>query len=118
MQVNKPFEIELIFRGTNKTVKINTFSRIEHLVHVGHIGQFFSTMECEYGKPIGFKLIKLNMPVTSKKFINWLKYEFKLRFDYDPLLWLASVATLPVELHQYLIPFYAEQVNGTNNINL
>lgn len=115
MQVNVPFIIELIFRGTNKTIKINSFTPIEMLVFKNRI---YTTMNHEYGKPVGFKLIGLNVPTGSTKLINWLQQDFKPRFDYDPLLWLASVATLPTELHQYLIPFYAEQVNGTNNINL
>ena len=105
MQVNHPFIIELIYKGTNETLKITSFSPIEHLVH---IGQFVSTMEYRYGKPVGFKLIELNTPTDSLKLIDWLQREFKPRFSYDPLLWLASVATLPTELHQYLIPFHKD----------
>ena len=105
MQVNVPFIIELIFRGTNKTIKINSFDPIEMLVFKNRI---YTTMTHEYGKPVGFKLIGLNVPTDSTKLINWLQQEFKFMFSYDPLLWLASVATLPVELHQYLIPFHKD----------
>jgi len=76
---------------------------------VNGTAKFVSILEYRYGKPIGFKLIQLNVPTDSAKLINWLQTDFKELFDYDPLLWLASVTTVPVELHKYLIPFYPEQ---------
>ena len=105
MQVNKPFVIECIYKGTNKTSRLDSFINCEELVN---LGTFISTLKYEYGKPIGFKLIKLNVPVDNSKLINWLQTEFKDLFDPDPLLWFASVGTMPIELRQYLIPFHAE----------
>jgi len=101
MQVNVPFIIKLIFNGTNETIKINSFAPVKVLVFKKMI---YTTMENEYGKPIGFKLIELNVPTGSTKLINWLQHNFKDMFDYDPLIWFASVGTMPVELRQYLIP--------------
>ena len=106
MQVNKSFLIELIFRDTNKTSKISYFNNSVLLVN--GTAKFSSILEYQYGKPIGFKLIELNVPTDSVKLINWLQTDFKELFDYDPLLWLASIATVPVELHQYLIPFHKD----------
>ena len=105
MQVNKPFEIKLIFKDTPKTYTVDTFIAYE----TQRFGvRDFLNLKTEYGKAIGFKLIELNVPTDSIKLINWLQQEFKFMFSYDPLLWLASVATLPVELHQYLIPFHKD----------
>ena len=111
MQVNKPLLIELIFRGTNKTSKISYFDNSVLLVN--GTDKFSSILEYSYGKPIGFKLIELNVQTDSVKLINWLQTDFKKLFAYDPLLWLASVATLPTELHQYLIPFHKDTHDTT-----
>ena len=104
MQVNKPFEIELIFNNGFRFV-LNTFSCI---VKVYPVPLQLTDLIKLNGSLVGFKLIKLNTPTDSVKLINWHQHDFKPRFDYDPLLWLASVATLPVELHQYLIPFHKD----------
>ena len=105
MQVNKPFEIKLIFKGTPKTYTVCSFIAYE----TQRFGvRDFIDLKRKYGKAIGFKLIELNIPTDSTKLINWLQQEFKFMFSYDPLLWLASVATLPAELHQYLIPFHKD----------
>ena len=110
MQVNKPFEIKLIFNGTPKTYTVDTFIAYE----TQRFGvRDFIDLKRKYGKAIGFKLIELNVPTDSIKLINWLQQEFKFMFSYDPLLWLASVATLPVELHQYLIPFHKDLYDTT-----
>ena len=105
MQVNKPFIIELIFRDTNEVLKLMSFDpeKTNFLKT-----KWYSVMLYKYGKPTGFKFIELNVSTNSTKLINWLQYEFKPRFDYDPLIWIASVATLPVELRQYLIPFHKD----------
>lgn len=105
MQVNKPFVIECIYKGTNKISRLDSFIESEELIN---IGTFVSTLKYVYGKPIGFKLIELNVPINNPKFIAWLQHKFKYYFNYDPLMWLASVGTMPIELHQYLIPFHKE----------
>ena len=110
MQVNKPFEIKLIFNGTPKTYTVDTFIAYE----TQRFGvRDFIDLKRKYGKAIGFKLIELNVPTDSTKLINWLQQEFKFMFSYDPLLWLASVGTMPIELHQYLIPFHKDAHDTT-----
>lgn len=101
-QVVSPFVIHLIYRDTSEVAKINSFEQCENLIQ---IGKFISTLDYRYGKPIGFKLIELRLTEDSVKFTNWLQSEFKSRFDYDPLMWLAGVGTFPVEFHKHLVPF-------------
>ena len=109
MQANKPFEIELIFKD-DFTFILNTFSNIVKLypvpMQLAHLINFGGSL-------VAFRVIRLNIPVDSPKLINWLQHDFKDMFTYDPLLWLASVATLPVELHQYLIPFHKDTHDNT-----
>ena len=105
MQVTKPFVIKLIFKDTPKTYTVSSFIAYETQRFM--VSDFID-LKRKYGKAIAFKLIELNVPTDSIKLINWLQQEFKFMFDYDPLLWLASVATLPAELHQYLIPFHKD----------
>ena len=101
MQVNPQFIIRLIFRNKFTITLYNTSTK--------HYQSFNLTDAISYyGKPIAFKLIKLNINLSSPKLIYWLQTEFKDLFDLDPLLWFASVGTMPVELHQYLIPFHSE----------
>ena len=105
MQVHEPFEFILIFKGTKNTVTLNYFERAGRISS----GTMNIHLMCyNYGSPIGFKLTKLTISTDSAKLINWLQTDFKKLFAYDPLLWLASVATVPVELHQYLIPFHKD----------
>lgn len=106
MQVNPPFIIKLIFRNTYKFT-IMGFSL--YSTSTKDYPSFKLTDAISYyGKPIAFELIKLNINSSSLKLIHWLQTEFKDLFDLDPLLWFASVGTMPVELHQYLIPFHSE----------
>lgn len=104
MQVTRPFTIELIYKGTTETAIIDSFN------YTGRAPKYSFRMllEHNYGAPVAFKVIELNVPINSTKLINWLQYHFKPLFEYDPLMWLASVGTLPTELHQYLIPFHKE----------
>ena len=105
MQVNAPYIIECIYKNTQYTSKISTFKQTSNLIFNGVAVTY---ADSEYGKPIGFKLIKLNVPVDNLKLIHWLQHDFKDMFDYDPLIWFASVGTMPIKLRQYLIPFYQE----------
>lgn len=57
---------------------------------------------------ISFIWINPNKVTISDKLINWIESEFKPLFEYDPMLWLASVGTAPIELRKYLIPFHKE----------
>lgn len=106
MQVNKPFVIECIYKGTNKTSRLDSFIETEELTN---FGTFVSTLKYVYGKPIGFKLIELNVPINNPKFIAWLQHKFKYFFNYDPFIWLVSVSTLPKELQPYLKDFHDRQ---------
>lgn len=109
MQVSNPFKIQLVFKPANTFFYLDRFRLYEHPRNRPYFGKrIVQDAIFDYGKPVGFKLIKLNVPVDNHKLINWLQHDFKDMFDYDPLIWLASVATLPVELHQYLIPFHKE----------
>lgn len=104
MQVNKPFKIELIFNSDFRFI-LDTFSTNVKLypmpLQLADLIRF-------NGSLIAFRVIQLNVPTDSPKLINWLQHKFKPNFTYDPLLWLASVGTLPAELHQYLIPFHRD----------
>ena len=102
MQVVSPFVIELIYKGSSETVKISSF---EFANRIGLTNKWFNVVDSIPEKPIGFKLLELRLTEDSIKFTNWLQHEFKARFDYDPLMWLASVGTFPAEFHKYLIPF-------------
>lgn len=103
MQVNKPFVVECIYKGTNKISRLDSFIEPEELIN---FGPFVSTLKHVYGKPIGFKFIELNVPINNPKFIAWLQYKFKYFFNYDPFMWLVSVSALPKELQPYLKDFH------------
>lgn len=99
MQVNSPFRIELIHENAKcpqYTLKTFTFS------------DWLNFLLNTHGKFVAFKVIELNVSTNSVKFINWLQADFKQLFDYDPMLWLASVGTAPVELRPYLTSFHKE----------
>ena len=99
MQVHSPFKIKLIFNLMPlKSYTITGFS---------HPSILFYGIK-NYGKPIAFELLELNVSVNSPKFIKWIEKDFKPLFNYDPFLWLASVGTAPIELRKHLIPFHKE----------
>ena len=95
MQVITPFKIKLNFNciQSNGTPSILLYS-YSKFIH--------------YGKPTSFQWLGLNTKPDSPKLIKWIEEEFKPLFEYDPILWLASVGTAPVELRQHLIPFHKE----------
>lgn len=105
MQVNPPFVIKIIFQN-GYTFRISSF-----LLYANSSLRIPALTLKEavryYGRPISFKVLELNVDPTSLKFINWLETEFKPLFDYDPMLWLASVGTCP-ELAPLLIPFHKD----------
>ena len=110
IQVTKPFIIEVSFKACGKFF-VNEFKLKRLNIDVNE--RFFTDYLLEdaifnYGAPVAFKVIELNVPTNSIKLINWLQHEFKPLFEYDPLMWLASVGTLPTELRQYLIPFHKD----------
>ena len=99
MQVNYPFKIKLIFKDTNKSsYTITSYSDPLEL--------FYGIKN--YGKLFAFKWLELNTKPDSPKLIKWIEEDFKPLFNYNPLLWLASVGTCPEELRQHLIPFHKE----------
>ena len=110
-QVTRPFIIEVSFK-TGGRFFVNEFKlKIPEDIVVNK--KFFKEYLLEdaifdYGAPVAFKVIELNVPTNSLKLINWLQHNFKPLFEYDPLMWLASVGTMPIELHQYLIPFHKD----------
>ena len=110
MQVNSPFKIQLIFKPINTFFYLDRFRLHDHSRRPYFHEYIVQDAIYNYGKPVGFKLIELNVPVDNLKLINWLQQDFKGMFDYDPLIWFASVGTMPIELRQYLIPFHTEQV--------
>ena len=110
-QVTKPFIIEVSFKAGDKFF-VNAF-KLKMPKDIGAHKILFTEYLLEdaifdYGAPVAFKVIELNVPTNSIKLINWLQHEFKPLFEYDPLMWLASVGTMPIELHQYLIPFHKD----------
>ena len=110
-QVTRPFIIEVSFKAGGKFFA-NEF-KLKRPADIDVNERFFTEYLLEdaifdYGAPVAFKVIELNVPTNSIKLINWLQYEFKPLFEYDPLMWLASVGTMPIELHQYLIPFHKD----------
>ena len=116
MQVNQPFIIEVSFKAGGKFF-VNEFKLKRLKMDVTE--RFFTDYLLEdaifnYGAPVAFKVIELNVPTNAIKLINWLQHEFKPLFEYDPLMWLASVGTMPIELRQYLIPFH----NGTHDTTI
>ena len=80
IQVHKPFLIELIFKNTTKTYRIEGFKPYQSQ-QLGLMS--FVNLKQEYGKPIGFKLIDLNLPTHSIKLISLLQEEFKDIFKVD-----------------------------------
>lgn len=95
MQVNYPFKIEIIIRTELKKP---------------HILKSYNTrlVLAPSVRPTSFKWLELNTKPDSPKLIKWIEEEFKPLFNYDPLLWLASVGTCPEELRKHLIPFHKE----------
>lgn len=98
MQVNYPFKIKLIFKDFNKLYTIKGYS---------HPSVLFYEIK-NYGKIVAFEWLELNTKPDSPKLLKWIEEEFKPLFEYDPMLWLASVGTAPVELRPYLTPFHKE----------
>ena len=115
MTVYNPFTIELIFR-MNFKFTISSFSMYSISTELYKPLDLTDAIRY-YGNPVAFKLLNLNINSDSPKLINWLQTDFKYIFDHDPLLWFASVGTMPIELRQYLIPFYQESKEPQCHIN-
>jgi len=56
--------------------------------------------------PIAFIWHDSYLCPATPKLVKWIDNEFKPIFDYDPLMWLASVGTCSPELRPYLKDFY------------
>ena len=96
MQVNCPFKIEIITKGKLRRQPYILKSYSTSFIFPPGV------------RPTSFKWLELNTKPDSPKLIKWIEEEFKPLFNYDPLLWLASVGTCPEELRQHLIPFHKE----------
>lgn len=101
MQVIIPFKIKLNFSCTqyNGTPSISLYSYNTNSSFIQSV---------YHGKPTSFEWIEFNTKSDSPKLLKWIEEEFKPLFEYDPMLWLASVGTAPVELRPYLTPFHKE----------
>ena len=94
MQVNSFGTVKLIFRDEYKyTITLLSDFKIFPVKY--HIQR--------RGKPIAFVWNHTHSIKFSPKLVNWINNDFKVLFDYNPMLWLASVGTAPVELREYLI---------------
>ena len=101
MQVNSFGTVALIFRDEYR-YSINLLSKVNLLA------ENVIVLSAEYyiqrrGKPVAFVWNHTHSIKFSPKLVNWIINDFKPLFDYDPMLWLASVGTAPVELREYLI---------------
>ena len=94
MQVNSFGTVELIFKDKYR-YSISLLSKFEVFAVEYHIQR--------RGKPVAFVWKHTHSIKFSPKLANWIINEFKPSFYYDPMLWLASVGTAPVELREYLI---------------
>ncbi len=94
MQVHSFGTVELIFKDKYR-YSINLLSKV-NLYAVKYRIQL-------RGKPIAFIWDHTHSIKFSPKLVNWINNDFKPLFDYDPMLWLASVGTAPIELREYLI---------------
>ena len=101
MQVNSFGTVKLIFKDEYKL-------SISLLCMVNLSAKDMRIPSAEYyiqrkGKPVAFVWKHTHSIKFSPKLVNWIINDFKPLFDYDPMLWLASVGTAPVELREYLI---------------
>ena len=102
MQVNSFGTVELIFKDESR-YSISLLSK----VHLSAEGMYVMH-PVEYHiqrrrKPVAFVWKHTHSIKFSPKLVNWIINDFKQLFDYNPMLWLASVGTAPVELREYLI---------------
>ncbi len=103
MQVNSFGTVKLIFKDEYK-LSISLLSK----VNSSAVGMYNIMHPTEYhikrrGMPVAFVWNHTHSIKFSPKLVNWIINDFKPLFDYDPMLWLASVGTAPVELREYLI---------------
>ena len=101
MQVNSFGTVKLIFKDEYK-LSISLLSKVDLSA------KYIRIPSAEYyiqrrGKPVAFVWNHTHSIKFSPKLVNWIINDFKPLFDYDPMLWLASVGTAPVELREYLI---------------
>ena len=101
MQVHSFGTVELIFKDKYKY-------SIRLLYKVNLFAEDMIVPSAKYhiqrrGKPVAFVWNHTHSIKFSPKLVNWIINDFKPLFDYDPMLWLASVGTAPVELREYLL---------------
>ena len=94
MQVHSFGTVELVFKDKYR-YSIRLLSKFEVFAVEYHVQH--------RGKPVAFVWNHTHSIKFSPKLVNWIINDFKPLFDYDPMLWLASVGTAPVELREYLI---------------
>ena len=101
MQVHSFGTVKLIFKDEYK-LSISLLSKVNS--SAGSVHMYSAEYHIQRrGKPVAFVWNHTHSIKFSPKLANWIITEFKPSFDYDPMLWLASVGTAPVELREYLI---------------
>ena len=100
MQVNYFGTVELIFRDEYR-YSIRLLSKV-NLASEDMVASVEFHIQFR-GRPIAFVWNHTHSIKFSPKLVNWINNDFKPLFDYDPMLWLASVGTAPIELREYLI---------------
>ena len=101
MQVNSFGTVKLIFKDEYK-LSISLLSKVDLSAKDMRIPSAEYYIQ-RRGKPVAFVWNHTHAIKFSPKLVNWIINDFKPLFDYDPMLWLASVGTAPVELREYLI---------------
>lgn len=99
MQVNSFGTVKLIFKDEYK-LSISLLSKVDLSTVYMHPVEYHIQRR---GKPVAFVWDHTHSIKFSPKLVNWIINDFKPLFDYDPMLWLASVGTAPTELREYLI---------------
>ena len=101
MQVHSFGTVKLIFKDEYK-LSISLLSKVNS--SAGSVHMYSAEYHIQRRrKPVAFVWKHTHSIKFSPKLVNWIINDFKPLFDYDPMLWLASVGTAPVELREYLI---------------
>ena len=102
MQVNNIAPITLIY----PTIEPKTIYVYEPVVRPNTHALLNNKFKFE--RPTAFKWPDSYLRPVTPKLINWLQTDFKKIFNYDPIMWMASVATVDPELQPYLKDLFNE----------
>lgn len=109
MQVNSIAPITVIYKDNFK-FPLKIYSKV-NIAEIKYATKYITGY-----KPIKFIWEDSHLRPITPKLIRWLQEEFKPLFDYDPLLWLASVGTCCPEIRPYLKDFHERDVNKYSHI--